>query len=108
MASISRWQYSSNSGGHGFGFSFTLRFTSFLKFDLLGTPSFQHLNGAPLGRQLDVGVDRVDIFTAGMAHEGLADFLHNACFHEASVIGVPQIVEPVSVDTRSANSGEPC
>jgi hypothetical protein len=54
-----------------------------------------------------VGVDRVHVLSARMPHERFADFLHNSRFHESCVKGVPEIMEPVVADARSADGGFP-
>src|SRR5258706_480449 len=66
---------------------------SSLKFELLGVPSLKSSDGLPLDRQFYVRIDRVHVLAAGMAHEGLSDFLHDAGFHQARVEGVSEVME---------------
>lgn len=43
-----------------------------------------------------------------MTHEGLADFLHDAGFHEPGVERVPKVMETDVADARAADGGLPC
>jgi len=63
-------------------FTFCLYWASFF------APRFEHLDRAALGGQLNVGIDGVDLATAGMPHQGFADFLHDSRFHQAGIKGV--------------------
>lgn len=65
---------------------------------LLVDPHFQPLNRLALDRQFHVGVHRVHAVSAGMAHESLADFLHNPGFHQPRVEGMAKIVKAEMAD----------
>lgn len=54
-----------------------------------------------------MGVCGVDVLTDGMAHERLADLLHNSCLHESRVKRVAKVMETAVPDTRPANRGFP-
>ena len=71
-------------------------------------PGFEFPDRFALCRQLDVGVYGVDVFTARMAHERLADFLHDSGFHQPRVKRVPEVMEAERPDSRAAYGGLPC
>lgn len=50
-----------------------------------------------------MGVNGVYVFARRVAHQGFADFLHDARFHEPGVKGVPEIVKPAIADSRAAH-----
>jgi hypothetical protein len=54
-----------------------------------------------------VGVNGVDVFTAGMAHQRLADFLHDPGFHEPRIERVAEIMKAAVADARAANGSFP-
>lgn len=54
-----------------------------------------------------MGIDGVDVFTARMAHERFADFLHDACFHKPRVERVTEVMETVVADARAADGSLP-
>src|SRR5258708_7318960 len=60
-----------------------------------------------LCRKLDVGVDGVDVFTARMPHQRLADFLHDASFHEPRVECVTEVMKPAITDASTADGSDP-
>ena len=54
-----------------------------------------------------MGVNGVDVFTAGMAHQRLADLLHDPCFHEPRIERVAEIMKAAVADARAANGSLP-
>jgi hypothetical protein len=56
-------------------------------------PRFEFPDRFALHRQLDVGINGVHVFAARMAHQRLADLLHDACFHEPRVERVSEFME---------------
>lgn len=74
---------------------------------LLVDPRFEFPDRFALRRKLDVGVGGVNAFAAGMPHEGFADLLHHARFHESCIEGVAEIMEPVVTDPGPADGGLP-
>ena len=46
-----------------------------------------------------MGVNRIDFFAARMPHEGFADLLHDAGFHEAGVERMAEIVKSHVADS---------
>ena len=76
-------------------------------FGLLFDPHFELPDGFALHRKLDVGINGVGVFTARMAHQCLADFLHDSGLHEPRVEGVPKIMETVVADASAADGRPP-
>ena len=54
-----------------------------------------------------MGVNGVDVFTAGMAHQRLADFLHDPCFHEPRIECVAKIMKAAVADARATSGSLP-
>src|SRR5258706_7054968 len=77
-----------------FSFSMRCSLKFFLLFLSLGLhPGLEFPDGIALHRQLDMGVEGIDFFPRGVAHEGLPHVLHDTRFHEPSVEGVTKIVK---------------
>ena len=53
-------------------------------------------------------VDGVHILAARVPHQGFADFLEDAGFHHSAVEAVPEIVETVVANPRTADRRHPC
>ena len=70
-------------------------------------PFLKFPNGVALHWKLDVGVDGVGLFTAGVAHQRLADFLHHSCLHEPRVECMAKIMEAVVRDARATDGSLP-
>ena len=70
-------------------------------------PAFELPDRLALYWQLDMGVNGINILAARMAHERLADFLHNSGFHQTYVEGVPKVMEPVIPDACAADGSFP-
>src|ERR1700682_5967523 len=74
---------------------------------LVGHPLFELPNCFALCWKLHVRVNGVDVFTARMAHERFADFLHDSRFHEPRIECVAEVVEAVVTDTGAPNGVPP-
>src|SRR4249920_2227062 len=66
-------------------------------------PCFKLPDRFTLCRKLDMGVDGIDVFTARMPHQCLADFLHDARFHEPRVKRVAEVMEPAIANSCAAD-----
>ena len=59
------------------------------------------LDGFAFCGKFHVGINRVNLLAAGMAHQALADFHLDAGFHQPGIEGVPQVVKPKPTNART-------
>jgi len=70
-------------------------------------PEFELADRFALHRELDVGVERIDLLAGGVAHEGLPHVLHHACFHQACVKRVAKILKTEVAKAGTTDGGLP-
>lgn len=74
---------------------------------LIVDPLIEFPDGFALGREFDVGIERVNGRTCGVPHKRHADLLQDAGLHQARVEGVAKVMKSDMADTGVLQCGLP-